>query len=54
LLARGIALSGTLQIDSVRSWPSDLAYFSASIVSRVSPDCEMVTTSWRGFATTLR
>jgi hypothetical protein len=54
LLARGIALSGTLQIDSVRSWPSDLAYFSASIVSRVSPDCEMVTINSFGLATTLR
>ena len=49
-LARGMALSGTLQIDRVLSWPSDLAYFSASMVSSVSPDCEMVTISCFGSA----
>jgi hypothetical protein len=46
--ARGIALSRTLQIASVAAWPSSFARLSASIVSSVSPDCEIVTTSWRG------
>jgi len=43
-----MALSRTLQIDSVVGWPSSLARFSASMVSSVSPDCEIVTISWRG------
>ena len=43
-----MALSRTLQMDSVRSWPSALARFNASMVSSVSPDCEMVTINWRG------
>ena len=52
--ARGMALSGTLQIDRVRVCPCALAYLSASIVSSVSPDCEMVTIKLFGFTCTLR
>ncbi len=43
-----MALSRTLQMESVLACPSSFARLSASIVSSVSPDCEMVTTSCRG------
>ena len=49
-----MALSRTLQIDSAHKWPSDLAYLGASMVSSVSPDWEMVTTSCFGLATASR
>ncbi|MNC92271.1 hypothetical protein D3C83_86660 [compost metagenome] len=44
-VSRIIALVATLQIASVRSWPSERACLSAASVSAVSPDWEMTTTS---------
>ena len=54
LHSRTIALVDTLQIVSVFSMPSERACFSAAIVSAVSPDWEMVTTSVSGCGTLSR
>ena len=48
------ALSGTLQIVSVSVMPSDFACARAAIVSAVSPDCEIVSTSVSGCGTESR
>ena len=54
LVARAIALVGTLMMPSVVPMPSDCACFSAASVSAVSPDCEITMTSVRGFGTLSR
>ena len=46
--------SGTLQMASEKGWPSLRACVSAAIVSAVSPDCEITTTSVRGLGTVSR
>jgi hypothetical protein len=53
-VSRIIALVATLQIASVRFWPSDLAWRSAASVSAVSPDCDTATTSVAGSGMLLR
>ena len=53
-VSRIIALEATLQIASVRFWPSDCACLSAASVSAVSPDCETTTTSVFGSGTLAR
>ncbi|CUJ38976.1 Uncharacterised protein [Achromobacter xylosoxidans] len=54
LHSRTMALVDTLQMVSVFSMPSERACLSAASVSAVSPDCEIVTTSERGFGTLSR
>ena len=51
---RAIVLVATLQIAIDSSWPMSRACSIAPIVSAVSPDCEMPTTSVRGSATVSR
>ena len=53
-LSRGREDSITLHMDRLCCMPSDWAYLSASMVSRVSPDWEMVMISCSGSAITLR
>ena len=52
--ARAIALSCTLQIAKLKFWPKDWACFKASMVSKVSPDWEMVRINWFGLDTESR
>ena len=54
LHSRTMALVATLQMVSVCCMPSERACLSAASVSAVSPDCEIVTTSARGFGTLSR
>src|SRR5258706_8677652 len=46
--------SGTLQMASAFGWPSARAWCRAAMVSAVSPDCEITTTSERPFGTDSR
>ncbi|MNL21936.1 hypothetical protein D3C87_1432520 [compost metagenome] len=53
-VSRTIALVATLQMASVWVWPRSRAWRSAAMVSAVSPDWEITTTSARGFGTVSR